>query len=157
MAELLPKRKPTPRLRSFDYLGQFVYSITVCAYSKTPIFTNERIVSNVLDVLDSVCQKEQFSILAYCFMPDHLHILLAGGERSVFIRMMKSFKQISSYRFRKSWGKPLWQRGYYDHVLRKDEEIEVVARYIWGNPVRNGLVSSIEDYPFSGPKEIGPT
>lgn len=98
-------------------------------------------------------------------MPDHLHLLLAGGERSDLGRMMKTFKQISSYRIKESYikesyGKPLWQRSYFDHVLRKDEDMAKVARYIWGNPVRKGLVPFVEDYPFSGPREnmdVGPT
>lgn len=86
-------------------------------------------------------------------MPDHLHLLLAGEEKSNLIKTIKSFKQVSSFYFRKSYRKPLWQRGYFEHVLRKDEDIEKVARYIWANPVRKGLSETIEEYPFSGPKE----
>ncbi|MBN2380988.1 hypothetical protein JXM67_14415 [candidate division WOR-3 bacterium] len=47
----------------------------------------------------------------------------------------------------------MWQRGYYDHILRKEEDLEIVANYIWGNPVRKGLAETIEEYPFSGPDE----
>jgi hypothetical protein len=45
---------------------------------------------------------------------------------------------------------PLWQRRFYDHALRASESIEIVAGYIWNNPVRAGLVSEADDYPFSG-------
>jgi len=153
MDESLPKRKPNPRLKIFNYKGHYAYSITICTHNKTPIFKSKEIVDSVLDVLNNVAEKEQFGILVYCFMPDHLHFLLAGGDRSNLQKMIKTFKQISSYRFKKSYGRPLWQRGYFDHVLRKDEDMEKVACYIWGNPVRKGLVSIIEDYPFSGPRE----
>ena len=40
----------------------------------------------------------------------------------------------------------LWQRGYHDHALRKDEDIKDVARYIVANPVRAGLVARVGDY-----------
>ncbi|TKJ40894.1 transposase [candidate division TA06 bacterium B3_TA06] len=154
MVQELPKRKPAPRLQCLDYKGQYAYSITICIHNKSPIFKDEKVVNDILETLHSVCSQAKFSILAYCFMPDHLHLLLGGGEDTDFVKMMKSFKQITSYRFKNSYGKLLWQRGYYDHILRKDEDIEVVARYIWGNSVRKGLVESIDDYPFSGPREI---
>jgi len=157
MEKSLPTRKPAPRLQTFDYKGQYAYSITICTHNDTPIFTDEQVVKLVLESVYSVCSKEQFRVLAYCFMPDHLHLLLMGEEKSDLVKTMKAFKQISSYRFRKSHGIPLWQRGYYDHILRKGEDLEIVANYIWANPVRKGLAESIVDYPFSGPKESGPT
>ncbi len=153
MEQELPKRKPTSRLRCFYYKGQYAYSITICTYNDSPIFRNGRVVKMVLESLFPVCSREQFRILAYCFMSDHLHLLLAGEEKSDLVKTMKSFKQISSYRFRKVYRRSLWQRGYYDHVLRKDEDIEKVARYIWANPVRRNLSRTIEEYPFSGPRE----
>jgi len=107
----------------------------------------------VLSVLYSICESERFKILVYCFMPDHLHLLLVGEASSDLIKTMKTFKQITSQRFKNDYAEPLWQRGYYDHILRREEDLEVVANYIWGNPVRKGLAGTILDYPFSGPRE----
>ena len=42
----------------------------------------------------------------------------------------------------------LWQRGYYDHAIRTDENLRNVARYIVANPLRAGLVERIGDYPL---------
>ena len=47
-------------------------------------------------------------------------------------------------------GGPLWQDGYYERVLRRDEDIKEVARYIFENPVRAGLVQSPTEYPYLG-------
>ena len=80
MDESLSKRKPTLRLKTFDYRGQYAYSITVCTHNKTPIFKSKEIVDSVLGVLNNIAEKEQFGVLAYCFMPDHLHLLLAGAK-----------------------------------------------------------------------------
>jgi len=44
---------------------------------------------------------------------------------------------------------PVWQRSFWDHVVRSNENLETVARYIIENPVRNGLVERVEDYPYS--------
>jgi REP element-mobilizing transposase RayT len=42
----------------------------------------------------------------------------------------------------------LWQRGFHDHALRRDEDQQQVARYIIANPLRAGLVEKIGDYPL---------
>ncbi|MBN2380989.1 transposase [candidate division WOR-3 bacterium] len=102
MTRKLPKRKPTPRLQCFDYKGQYAYSITICTHNNTPIFTGDEIVKVVLESLYSVCSKAQFHVLAYCFMPNHLHLLLVGAEKSDLVKTMKTFKQISSYQFKKA-------------------------------------------------------
>jgi len=84
-------------------------------------------------------------------MQDHLHVLLEGlADEADFRRMMMRFKQASAYRFRQATGEQLWGSGYYEHVLRDDEDTIAVARYIFENPVRGGLVARIEDYPYLG-------
>ncbi len=97
------------------------------------------------------CRKKKFTILAYCLMPDHVHLLIEGSsETSDFRHLMKSAKQSSSQRFAASFKRPLWQEGFYDRVLREDDDPKNVARYVIENPVRAGLVCSALDYPLSG-------
>ena len=43
---------------------------------------------------------------------------------------------------------PVWQRGFYDHAIRREENLRNVARYIVANPLRAGLVQQIGDYPL---------
>ena len=89
--------------------------------------------------------------MAYCFMPDHLHVLANGSSESSDLgRFVSLFKRVSAYRFRRGASETLWAPGYYDHVLRNEEATLTVALYILANPVRAGLVRSIEEYPFSG-------
>jgi putative transposase len=93
----------------------------------------------------------EFAVLAYCFMPDHLHTLLEGqAERADFRLYMHAFKQRSAFNWKRAYGRPLWERSYFEHVLRDDESATTVARYIVDNPVRAGLIASPADYPFSG-------
>jgi len=46
-------------------------------------------------------------------------------------------------------GKRLWQRSYYDHIVRKVESLEEICEYILDNPVRKGLVKNCQEYPYS--------
>ena len=68
---------------------------------------------------------------------------------------MQHSKQLSGYHYKKDGGTQLWQKGYYDHALRLDEDVCDAALYIFANPVRAGLVAEVTDYPFSGSFEWG--
>ncbi|MHB1290720.1 MAG: transposase, partial [Sulfuricella sp.] len=42
----------------------------------------------------------------------------------------------------------IWQKGYHDHALRKEEDVQEIARYIVANPLRSGLAEHAGDYPL---------
>lgn len=42
----------------------------------------------------------------------------------------------------------LWQPGFHDHAVRREESLEAIARYIVANPLRAGLVKKVGDYPL---------
>ena len=84
-------------------------------------------------------------------MPDHVHALLEGlTDQSDFRRCAKMAKQRCGATYALTSETPLWQKGYYEHVLRDEEDSKEIAFYIIANPVRAGLVQSPDDYPFSG-------
>lgn len=153
----LPKRKWV-RLRDFDYSQPVPCSVTVCALERREIFVRPDVNGAVVDCLRHEAKRLEFRLLAYCLMPDHLHLLVippgTGKHVGAFVGAFKSRST------RLLWAKGLqgrvWQSSFYDHVLRKDENIESVANYIAANPVRKGIVSSPEAYPFSRtfPEEI---
>jgi putative transposase len=84
-------------------------------------------------------------------MPDHLHILAEGQTDSADLRGFISLaKQRSAYVARNSIRGRLWQVGYFDRGLRREDDAYAVARYIVQNAVREGLAESPIDYPFCG-------
>lgn len=91
------------------------------------------------------------SVLAYCVMPDHLHLLVEGQtERAALKAFVKLAKQRTGFAFKRRYGAVLWQEGYYEHVLRDEEPTPAVVAYIVDNPVRKGLVETPADYPYWG-------
>jgi len=88
--------------------------------------------------------------IAWVLMPDHLHWLFQLGEKLDLAQAMKSFKARSARQVNLALKRrgALWQRAYYDHAIRKDEDVREVARYIIANPLRAGLVSEIGKYPL---------
>lgn len=148
------KLRQSPRLKDFRYTGPFAYHLTLVTRGRLPIFTAEKSVQPYRLALQRACQRYGFDTLAFCFMPDHLHLLLAGQDGSSLQDFSRYFKQVSGYHFKRRHGGALWQISYYDHVVRRDEDIQQIAAYIWDNPVRAGLVESRLDYAFSGPREL---
>jgi hypothetical protein len=65
-------------------------------------------------------------------------------------RFIAKWKQKSGFAYRESTGIALWQGGYFDHVLRDEENRDALVRYIIANPIRAGLVLDVRDYPFWG-------
>lgn len=115
------------------------------------MFVDEDSVRQVLLQLRQAADAEWFAVTACCFMPDHMHALVEGcGQNADFLRFVRLFKQQSAYDWKCRSATELWQRGYYEHVLRSDEDAFAVARYLLENPVRAGLARSPGEYPFLG-------
>jgi REP-associated tyrosine transposase len=145
-------RQPA-HLPTFNYRGLHRYSLTFCTDRRRRLFTRLAAVTLVLSQIVRAAAQEQFAILAYCFMPDHVHLLVEGlTDRSDGLRFIARAKQYSGFHYARIFGKRLWQRYGYEHVLRSDEVTLQVARYILENPIRAGIVRRVEDYPFVGSK-----
>jgi putative transposase len=138
-------------LLTFDYIGPHRYSLTFCTESRRPFFIEAAVVELVLSHFLQQAGSEGFALLAYCFMPDHVHLLVEGlRDTSDGKRFISRAKQFSGFYYAKQFGSKLWQRYGYERVLRNDEATLDVVRYIVANPVRAGLVRDLRDFPFVG-------
>lgn len=144
----------SPRLRGFDYAGSYSYFLTLVTRQRRRVLANEDTVSRVEAALERAADKHGFEVHAHCFVPDHLHLLVSGCPAASATEFVRYFKQISSFDYKQRHGFELWQISYHDRVLRRDEDVHSVARYIWCNPVSAGIVSDPRDYAFSGPRPI---
>lgn len=105
----------------------------------------------VVDQFLQTAKRFDIEILAYCVIPDHIHLLVQGDrEDADFKEFVRLAKLKTGYRFKREHRASLWQEGYYDRVLRDEETTESVVYYIVANPIRKGLVENKEDYPFWG-------
>ena len=144
-------RNRSTRLSGFNYLGAHRYSLTFCTSGRERSFCDASVVRVVLSQIARAADIEGFNVLAYCAMPDHLHLLIEGrAATSDAKRFIKLGKQLTEFAYRREWRRPLWQASAWDRVLRKDEDTLAVVAYILANPVRAGLVAEPLDYPHSG-------
>jgi putative transposase len=140
-----------PRIEGFSYLGPYRYFVTFCTVDRHNTFADMAHGRSVVHQIRRTSHLYEFALLAYCIMPDHAHLLVEGiSERSDLRRLIKSAKQSSGQRYAATAKQRLWQEGFYDRVLRPDEDVKTIARYIIDNPVRAGIVQSPLDYLLCG-------
>ena len=143
-------RRRRPRMPGFDYAGSYAYHVAVIVHDRRPVLTGDNAEAVVGD-LYRAAQATSFELLTYCVMPDHMHALVLGVDgHANLLKFIQRFKQLTSFRFSKSHPKPFWQQSFYDHALRHNEDVLPIAKYILGNPVEAGLVTSGEEWPYSG-------
>src|SRR3989338_5238435 len=87
--------KKRARLKEFEYKGKYRYFITICTNDQRPILNGDRVlVAWLIDSLKEKAETSSFGIWAYCFMPDHLHLLIEGkGDDSDMKRFIALYKQ----------------------------------------------------------------
>ena len=145
-----PTRKRI-RLPAENYLGDRSYFVTICCYKRKPFFRDADRAHRLLERLRVLAGQHSFRVHAYCIMPDHFHLLVEGSQaESNLLRFINQLKQESAHQEKSRSRFQLWQRYFYDHILRPRDSMEAVAWYIWLNPVRKGLCAEPEDYPLSG-------
>ena len=149
------KRRPARRLRHRlapeAYRGDVAASFTACIAGKHELFTDSDTVAIFLGALRRASDQYECKVLIYGFMPDHLHVVLQGrGPSSDLRKAMALFKQLTGYRLARHVPAIRWQKDFFDHVLRDNDELGRQLRYIAENPVRRGFVADWREYGFTG-------
>ena len=140
-----------PHLHNFDYRGRRVYSLVFTTHGRCRRFADPTVVDLVREQFLRAGREQRFELTAYCFMPDHVHVLVQGlGDDSDGKAWISAAKQYSGYHFARRYGAPLWQRYGYERVVREDFERAVTIGYMVLNPVEAGLAASPLEYPFVG-------
>ena len=130
------------RIGRFSQTNQ-TYHITFTTINREPIFRNLLRSRQLINILKQSDTLQHTNTLAFVVMPDHIHWLFSLGNKHQLNTVIKIVKSKATIIF----GRPAWQAGYYDHAIRKDEDIVNIARYIIANPIRAGLVKRVGDYP----------
>ena len=143
----LPYRR-SARLKGWIYRGG-TYFITICAREKRCLFGHveeDRVVLSALgDIINREWQRSREvrpDVLFgdYVVMPNHMHALVyvpaipnEGSARKRSLASLVGGFKASATRFAKQ---PIWQRGYHEHIVRTDRELDMIRTYIQENPMR---------------------
>lgn len=148
----LPKRKQN-RLTKYDYSTPNAYFITICTKNRKNLFWRDAEIiidrpKNVLLAdLGIIVQRSieniskhypAISVDHYVIMPNHIHLLLQINTdvsgRSMIAPTMSTVVRLMKGTVTKQAGFSVWQKGFYDHVIRNDNDYRDIWNYIEGNP-----------------------
>lgn len=155
----LPQRKNI-RLKEHDYSEAGYYFITICTKDKKSLFWNvgatfgrqfiKLSLSNIGEIINEEINKinsiyENVEINKYVIMPNHIHMIIVlhpetgpvNGRAELaptptVSRIIQQFKGSIT----KQVGFPLWQKSFYDHIIRNQQEYEKIYEYIETNPLK---------------------
>jgi putative transposase len=118
------------------------------------IFANPIDYEKYLSFLSKYAEEREVAVLAYCLMPNHIHLLVRPSGEETLAKMMQGVTLCYSKYFNRENGRTgrLWECRYYSTVIDGDRYLWTVTKYIENNPVRAGMVKKPEDYPYSSAK-----
>ena len=103
------------------------------------------------EAIRGVRTRREFLFAGYVFMPDHWHALIAPAHGDTLPNLMDAVKVAGMRRVnaRRGLRGPLWQPRYYDEIIWTVKQYYETLDYMHFNPVRRGLVSRPDDWPWS--------
>jgi putative transposase len=153
------------RLRGYDYSQGGAYFVTICVRDRACLFgevAGGMVRANSFGEIVLRCWEtlpEHYSTVeldGIVVMPNHVHGILflgdgGGSEKrpglSEIVRGFKSFTARRINEQRQTPGTKVWQRGYYEHVVRSEQSLERLRGYIWENPAKWELDQLHPDSP----------
>jgi REP element-mobilizing transposase RayT len=140
-----------PRIQLFQNVRPF-YFITFNSYRRRPILASGAFHDAFLSFARIAHLNYSVGMGRYVIMPDHVHFFVVLPEHGIrlthWIQALRSVTGKSL--LREGIGKPHWQSGFFDHVMRSAESYGEKWNYVRQNPIRAGLVADAEDWPYQG-------
>ena len=131
-----------------------IYFITTCTHERRRILACAEVTAILQDEFVIAKTRHGWHIGRYVVMPDHVHFFCRPARTSwkPLAGFMRQWKQWTSKRIAKriECDQPIWQKEFFDHLLRSDESYAAKWSYVSNNPVRAGLVALVEEWPYQG-------
>ncbi|MEZ1315693.1 transposase [Pseudomonas fluorescens] len=146
----MPELSASHRLRIGRYAEQNrIYLLTANTLRREPVFRDYCLGRLVVHQFRQAQDDGFADSLAWVVMPDHFHWLVQLNKGSLG-QLMCQAKSLSARAVNSVTGRSgsLWQQGFHDHALRKEEDLVKLARYVVANPLRAGSVEKLGDYPL---------
>ena len=123
--------------------------LTVCTRGRRKILACDEVHRALLDAW---AKADAWLVGRYVIMPDHIHLVCAPAllDAVSLAKWIAYWKSTSAKGFPEEIDRPVWQKEYWDRVLRSGESYDQKWEYVLQNPVRAGLVASAEDWPYRG-------
>ena len=144
-------RRHNLRLTGYDYASEGLYFVTICTHRRIRLFGDiageTMVLSDAGKIVDEIWAdlfRWEDDPQTWIVMPNHLHGIVAITDTNTAApkplgRMIAAFKNKSTKRtneMRRTSGGTVWQRYFYEHIIRSDRSCERILSYILDNPRR---------------------
>jgi putative transposase len=147
-----------------NYVEGGTYFFTVVTYHRRRILDTGLARSCLRNAIETIRRDRPFEIIAFVLLPEHLHTVwqLPSGDANYSTRWRRIKEEFTEQylaaggtelwqtRSRRHHGeRGIWHRRFWEHTIKSPEELERCCKYIHWNPKKHGLVSSLENWPYS--------
>jgi len=143
-----------PRIARGHSDGQ-IYHVLNRGNGRQDVFHKDGDFKALIELLPKVQESYGVSILAYCLMTNHFHLLLQPAKAEDLSKGMQWLMTSHVRRYHRHYGTSghVWQGRYKSFIVQEDDHLMTVARYIEGNPVRASMAASAKDWHWSSHNE----
>jgi REP element-mobilizing transposase RayT len=127
-----------------------IFFVTFCTYRRRNILAIDSIHAAFREFAIRAYVEHYVAVGRYVIMPDHVHLFVCGPYEFGLGRWVGMLKQYLAKQVGRIVAPPVWQRGFFDHLLRSDESYEQKWNYVRENPIRAGLAKSADDWRYAG-------
>ena len=138
------------------------YFFTVVTYERIDLLIDQEERDLLLNVWEDVGSRHPFEIVAYCILPNHFHMVMTLPENdSNFSMRIREIKRLFTLQYTgdcpnhinasriKRKESSVWQRRFWEHVIRDEDDLKNHIEYVHFNPVKHGLVERVYDWESS--------
>ena len=150
------KHKHLTRL-SHVWIENPIYMINICVDNRKKVLANDMCHKILRDEWYSALEIHGWQIGHYVVMPDHVHFFASPGVKAKsFSEFIGKWKEWTSKRILKSLhclksdSNHLWQKEFFDYLIRSNDKYYEKCMYIYNNPLRAGLINENEKWPYCG-------
>jgi len=128
-----------------------LFFLTICTANRAQLLDNSAAHEKFMAFSAKSAELAQVWVGRYVLMPDHIHAFVSTEDSPGLSHWVGSLKKFLAAHWR-SQGKqaPFWQESFFDHALRSNESYGDKWEYVRQNPVRAGLVTDADAWPFAG-------
>jgi len=129
-----------------DWMSYHVTTRTLNGHFRLERPSDKRL---ILSAMDSYRRRGDFKLYGFVIMSNHVHVIIHPAPGVLLARIVNGIKTWTSRRNSAKPSGSLWERRYDDNKIKSDKELRSIVKYIHNNPVRAGIVSDPQAYPWS--------
>jgi REP element-mobilizing transposase RayT len=146
------ERRHLPRLHTI-WLKKPIYFVTICTASRRRILHYPVVARLLIQALHDAPRVHGWMIGRFVVMPDHVHFFCSAvSDAKDLTAFIRDWKRWTARLIAEDSDipPPIWQREFFDHLLRSADSYSAKWKYVRENPVRAGLVADAGDWPHQG-------